>query len=296
MGQTVEQLLAKNMGIVQALPNLYRHYLELKDGNILIRTHSKQQFMNKSGTHIYKSEYKNALVLSIADNSRKIYAYARSANNTALIKSVKYSESELRLCSDDELLNIASGLYEHGQNNLSELVAYGITEESQTEFLNITNNFGTIIPQIQIASFDSKEITQLLNEDFRKNDLILVEIDAIIEILRVSNPTFYKQYKEARKIKTSYSEIILRGLIIDASTGEFVKNADITISPNADMGGKDTETITKTSTDMGKFYVKTLSKGIYTISVSKLGYVPQSITVTILDEEPVKVDIKLVKA
>jgi len=53
--------------------------------------------------------------------------------------------------------------------------------------------------------------------------------------------------------------------------------------------------IVKQSTEKGDFQIKTIAPGIYTVTVVKLGYLTQTLTITLPGDEPYSLDVKMVK-
>ncbi|MCX6236497.1 MAG: hypothetical protein NTY07_02880 [Bacteroidia bacterium] len=146
----------------------------------------------------------------------------------------------------------------------------------------------------RLSEADSKEITRQLTGHFVGADKSLMQIDALIEILRNSDPNTYKAYKLARKtIDYGTRSIAVRGKIIDAITKEGVKGVIIGFL-NAD-GTSLVSPIVKKTADKGGFNVKSLAEGIYKLKLTKVGYVDQMITITVTSEELCNIKVEMSK-
>ncbi|MBK8807447.1 MAG: carboxypeptidase regulatory-like domain-containing protein [Bacteroidales bacterium] len=297
---TVKNNLTTNAAIVTPLPNYNAFYSSLDSAIIKIQNFAEEQMFNKSGLKTNKEQLKQTVVRLAADASRKIQAYAKFANNQLLLSETKFPESVLKYASDNELRDYAQGIYDRAQSNLAALGAYGITEESQGVFLNAINIFVVAIPMPRIGKLDTKQSTAQLADAFKEAEDALDNIDALVEIVKLTQPTFYNSYKSARKlVSTSRGSLAVKGLVTDAATGEPIKGVSIRFelegSEQLSKTGKVAEVIEKKTADKGGYVVKTLATGTYLVSFKKTGYKDLAITVNVIAGELCVVNVSMTR-
>jgi hypothetical protein len=263
-----------------------------------IKLQVKQQYLNKTGIAAQKMPFKQSLIDQVMDSSRKLHTFAHFTNKTDLLTITRITETELKVCSDDELYNIALGLFEEGERNIAELVSYGITGETQNRFNKVTNEFSEAMVKWRISVIDKKNATKSLAASFKELDQVLNKLDLILEIVHTSNPDLYAGYREMRKIKvSSRSTIDMKIVVKDALTNDPIRNAQVIIAPVADEANPDfeEETIERKTAEKGGCYEKSLSLGAYTITASRVDYFPQTINTIFSGEGLSEIEIKLTK-
>jgi len=146
-------------------------------------------------------------------------------------------------------------------------------------------------PESGKSEVDKKSTTSYLAEAYKKADRVLSDMDKEVEIIRSSEPKFYSEYKVIRKIDLPTDVMGLIAKITDAETGTGIPNATATFTLN----GSTAEPIVKQSAEKGGFQIKTIAPGIYTVVITKIGYNPQTLTVTLPGDEPYDLAVKMVK-
>ena len=292
--------LTTNAAILTPLPNYAGFSTSLKSSITSIQTYAEQQKFAKTGIAETKKQARKTLALLSVDTSRKLTALATFANNKVLLDEIKYSESVLNRCPDTQLRDIAQGLYNRAQTNLTALATYGVTAATQTALQTAITNFVTAIPKPRIGIAEKKQSTTQLVNYFKAADSALDNIDTLIEIIRLTQPNFYNGYKSVRKIiMTGGNTLTMKGLVTDLSTGEPIKGAIVEFAMDGNSvkskAARATEVMVKKTADKGRFNVKTLPAGIYTVTVKKNGYSPQVETVAISDNERTELNIQLTK-
>lgn len=301
MYMMVKDCLSLNSTIVANLPSYAANSTILTNNIVLIQSTGEQQEFDKSGISDNKKSIKQSLIAQAVDISRKMIAYATIVGNAVLLKEIKYTKSELEHSPDADLKNRTQCIYDRANANVTALATYGITAAMLTTFLSTINTFNTFIPKVQEGINDKKMTTSQLAALYEATDNALDNIDKIVEIVRLSQPNFYKSYKESRKLPdTGRNVISLKGLVTDASNGESLKGVTLTIKPEENKmaltsTAKSNEIVKKTA-DKGGFLVKSLAAGTYIITVQKVGYVDQFVKVSINDGEMTVIDIKLPKS
>jgi len=299
--------LTTNAAIVTPLPN-YSGFFTAFQGHITqIQTYAEQQQFDKTGIAESKGQIRSTLVMLAADTSRKLTAYAKFANNQVLMKETKYTESDLNRIADTALRDAAQGIYDRAQTNLTALATYGVTAATQTSLQNAIMGFVTSIPKPRLGIADKKQTTTQLANLFKQADAALGNIDTLVEIVRLSQPNFYKGYKAVRKIvEMGTGSLTLKGLVTDAATGEPLKGVTINFCPecveptqkaaaNGMNSAKEEVVLTKKTAEKGGFNIKSLPEGVYKVTIKKNGYQDQVVTVAVTDGEMGDLNIELAK-
>jgi hypothetical protein len=301
MYMMVKDCLTLNSTIVANLPGYAANSTTLNTNIGLIQSTGEQQEYDKTGVADNKKLLKQTLVVQADDISRKMVAYANNVANAVLLKEIKYTRSELEHSADADLKNRAQCIYDRANANVTVLATYGITAAILTTFLAAINAFNAAIPKTQEGIKDKKLTTAQLDALYDTTDHALDNIDKIVEIVRLSQPNFYKSYKESRRLpNTGRSALSLKGSVSDAASGEYLKGVTLIIALEASKTAVATNVkskeIVKKTADKGGFIIKSLAAGTYVITVKKAGYIDQLVKVAINDGEMSVLDIQLVKA
>ena len=301
MYMVVNDCLTVNSTIVANLPGFAQNNTTLQKNLGLIQSTGEQQEFDKSGISDNKKLLRQTLVAQAVDISYKMVAYANNTANAVLLKEIKYTKSELEHSADADLKNRAQCIYDRANTNVAALATYGITAALLTTFLGAITAFNTAIPKTKESIKDKKLTTAQLNDLYDSTDLVLENIDKIVEIVHNSQPNFYKIYKESRKLPNSGGSVLsLKGLVKDAASGEYLKGATVTITPELTKAALATNAkvkdLVKKTADKGGFLVKSLAAGTYTVIIKKAGYVDQIVTIVINDGEMSVLEVQLIKA
>lgn len=205
------------------------------------------------------------------------------------------------------LRDYAQGIYDREQTNLTALVTYGVTAATQTALQAAITTFVTFIPKPRLSINEKNQSTVHLANYFDSADGAISNFDTIIEIVKISHANFYNGYKTARMIvETGIGSLAVKRLIADTTTGEPLKGAKLSFSPNghdealkaADNGGNTNKSevmLTKRTADKGGFNIKSLPEGVYSATISKNGYKDQVETVAVTQGELSDLNIRLSK-
>lgn len=293
--------------ITANLPNFTTNLATLESTILQIQSVAEQQKIDKKGGTVSKTQLAASLITLAADNARKLSAYAKFSNNQILLGEVRISESSFKNFSDTDLKDYAQIIYDRAQNNIAGLTNYGITETTQTAFLTAINAYNTVLAAPRVNTTITSQATKQLVILFKTADAALANMDAAVEIIRLSQPNFYNGYRSARKIvNTGIGYLAVKGTVTDAVSGEPLKGANITFSPNGEDATLKAATngisscskeviLTKRTAEKGGFNIKSLSEGNYTVTIKKNGYKDQVITVAVTDGEMSDLSIELSK-
>ncbi len=295
----VHTFLNTNAAVVQEIPKYSEFFSLFSTGITDIKTLAEDQMFDKSGVRKSKKQLKLALASLAADSSRKLVAFAKFSNNQVLLSEISFTESKLKYANSVELRKFAQGIYTRAQSHIAELETYGINPATQTVLSDAITDYTEYIPQPRIVKASGKQYTSELADAIQSTDSALANIDTGLEILKLKNPNFYKEYKSVRKlILMGTGSVAIKGRVLDALTKEPIKNVDILFSMqnNADQSHfNGNGSISKKSAEKGGFLVKTIPAGIYIVSLNKNGYVKQKTTLAVTNGEMAKFEIELVR-
>ena len=291
---------ASYTAITNALPNYSANSTIFLNTIPQIQAVSVQQKMSKTGIADGKNTLKNNLIVTAADYSRKLGAYATFTNNATLAQEVKFSESKLRQSSDTAVKDYAQIVYDRAQPIVAALATYGITAATQTALASAIAAYNASIGKPGAGRSEGAQTTKQLAALFKTADAALANMDVAVEIVRLTQVNFYNGYKSARKvIGTGTSTLSVKGMVADAQTGAPVKGVTVTFALDGGMsrakGAASTPDVVKKSADKGGFNVKSLPAGTYLVSLKKAGYADLVTSVSVNDGEMSIVDAKLEK-
>ena len=299
---TTDDFLSANDSITTTLPRYQEFHVSFQNGISQIRLSNEQQSIDKSGIANKKSQLRKLLVKLGADTSRKIQSYAKIENNQILLSEAKFTESDFKYATDSDLETFAQSTYDTAQTQLGNLAQYGVTNETQNDLIRALTDFRAAMPTPRNGAIGTKLSTEQIAKAFTATDKALDNIDALVEIVRISQPEFYSGYKSARKIiDTAVGSLQVKGFVTDASTGEGLKGATVSFELNNNSNGllkakaSSSESVKKKTADKGGFNIKTLTEGTYSATVSKNGYADVVTTIAVTNGELAMLNVELVK-
>ena len=284
-------LLRANPAILAKLPNANELLTALD--NAIAEIQANDLLKKKTSNEIKEiiNASRASLTRDILSTSRKIQAYADYKKDIAMLKDTKYTDTSLSGLSDVELVQVAKSLHATVNLYLTELQLYELNAATQKTLLDDATLYETSSPQLDAKNREQKNITAAIVENYKTADGIVASLDKQVEIVHDTEPAFYKDYKTTRKVEVPKDVVQLVAKVTDAETGAGIPNATATLTQTDSAA----EPIVKQTAEKGGFQIKTLSNGIYAVTVTKLGYATQSLSITITGDEPYSLEVKLVK-
>lgn len=292
----VPQTVRPYSSIVSSLPHFPETMDELEtviDEILLLTT---DQISDATGVTALKKEHKENLILFTHEDVIKLIAFAKINNDSKLLADVKISKTELRNLSDMALISCADLVHKRAEEKLSLLESYGITTATQSQQKDRRNTFLGMVNAPRTEKVKQSQITSHISDLFDKAEQILKKLDALIDIIHLTQSEFYEVYQKARKIQlTGKSSITLRGTVLQAASGEAIIGATVTITAIDATPALEGGQLTKVSAEKGGFNVKSLPDGMYRIQASKPGFKDGFIETAVSSSELVVVELKLEK-
>ncbi len=284
-------LLRANPAILAKLPNANELLTALDNAIAEIQANDLLKKQTASEIKQIIDELRANLIKSIMSTSRRMQAYADFKKDKALLKNTKYSETYLSSLKDVELVQVAKSLYGKVNLYLNELEPYELTAETQKALMNDITLYDTSSPQLNVKERKQTNLTLVIAENYKTADGIVASLDKLVEIVHDTEPAFYKEYRTTRKVEVPKDVVQLIAKTTDAETGAGVPNATVTFTLKDDTA----KPIVKHSAKKGGFQIKTIAPGIYTVTVVKLGYLTQTLSIVITGDEPYNLGVKMVK-
>lgn len=301
MEMAVRDCINNNATITATIPGFSNFFPSFTANITQIQNISEQQGFSKKGISGNKKQLKAVLVVQAADIARKVAAFALNTNNAVLGSEVHFTESDLKNMSGSQLRDSSQRIYDRANSNVAALATYSVTAAILTAFQTAINNFNAAIPKPKIGAAERKQLTAQLKSLFAANDSLLASMDKLIEVIRISQPVFYGNYKNNRKLTDVGShKLVLKIKVIDASNNNPVKNTEFKFvqvsSDNKMISLPEIKPILKKTATHGGINMKHLPEGVYQVTVSKKGYKTQNLTINITHGETTNVNVVIEKA
>lgn len=267
----------------------------------LIEQNRDAQTLETTGITTDKTAKRAAMTEKTLFMENRLQSYANVVNNPELLESIKYSASDLKKARDTDVIGICNTVLAKANANAAAIVTYGVTAAMITELQAAITAYSATLAKPKAAKSQTKTATENLTKLFKEADELLTKrLDLDIELFKTSKPDFYSQYKTARIIiPTGGGATSVLGSVTNGGNGEPLKGVTFTFvaETNGMMKAAAVETakpIVKKSADKGKFRAA-LSKNTYRVTVEKIGFKKQEVTITVANGETTNLNIELEK-
>jgi hypothetical protein len=260
------------------------------------------QLTNSKGITTDKNIKREFLVEKALFIINRLQSYATVTGNNELFESVHFTATTLSKCRDTIIIGYCDIVIAKATANLTSLATYGITTALITELQNAATAYASYIAKPRTVNTVRKNATENLAVLFKEsNDILTKRLDLDIEVFKTTNSDFYSQYQTARIIiPTAGTATAVKGVTKAKENGELLKNVTLTFSvlDNTTLKAASTSTnndLVKKSAEKGKFRIANLAEGTYKVTISKIGYKDQTITITVAKGETTNLVIELEK-
>jgi len=243
-----------------------------------------------SGQTQKKTKTKLNLARETMNISHRTEAYASMTKDLILQKKVHLAETHLLKLSDVNFTSTCSIIYHAAHANRNALVAYGVDEASLIHLRASIDNYQTVMGAPKEAIIKRKQLTHQLAQRIVEQRAILDNIDTLMSIIQYTQPAMYALYKDTRVVL--YRSRSLAGMcrVTDAASAKAVAGATLTFYQN------EVPVLIKSSAKGGGCRIKSLPSGTYTLTISRLGYTAQTLTVHISNTKLTTINVALEKA
>jgi len=199
--EAVVLVLANNIAIWTMIAAIMALFDLLKAKIQLVRDLRQIQEKDNTGVTKRKGNVRKQMEEKGINMIRKLVMYAVATENTELDANINYTASDLSVASENRVADIIRLVYETANAHKSELAAYGVTGEMLELLLTLHQQFLVAMPEtrekVTLSSTATKNINTLITEI---SELQRTKLDRLIAGFADTNPDFYQQYKNARKI------------------------------------------------------------------------------------------------
>ena len=225
-----------------------------------------------AGISVDKYVSKGTLCQLAGDVASLIYAFASVTGNNTLREQVNFRASALIRERDDQLSPLCQNIHDLGTANIAGVKDYGLTSAALDTLQTAITTFSSATPKPRTAQSERKVQRASFVDLFREADNILKhQMDRIVVAFKATNPEFVKNYFSNRIIiDPATTATKITGTVINIAEEKPIKDATITATGTA---GQATGTIRAATTSrLGKYTLKPLPPGDYTVTVTAEGY------------------------
>lgn len=249
----------------------------------------EQQAMDITGLRKQKYILRKIVQQKAVETCHVIHAYAKVSKNEILASETYFSFTNLNRMKENDLETTLSLIYKSAKSNKDKLTAYGITTEKIAEFKSAIDAFSGAIGSPKGASIVRKQCTNKLAMLFEAEKDTIGKVDLIMDTFRFNNPVFYNEYRSNRKVTRFSGSLKVNANVADAETGQGISGVKVEFMLDQ------TVVLEKLTSAAGGLNVKSLARGTYTVSFSKIGYLPTQVPMTVAGDNLVTLNISLTK-
>ncbi len=267
----------------------------------LIEANRDIQALGIKGVTTSKSEMRDTMIAKTIFVEKRLQSFATVVNNLELLESIKYTATDLNKARDNDVVAMCNIVYTKARDNARAIETYGVTEDILAELQLAITEYSASLPKPKAARSQAKTATENLSKLFKEADALLKKrLDLDIELFKTTKPEFYSQYNTARiVIATGGFATSVIGCITNATTGEPMKGVTITFVATNEGTAKAAATepakpVVKKSAYKGRFRAS-LHENTYRVTVEKIGFKKQELTITVAKGESTDLNISLEK-
>ncbi len=285
MYQSVRDLLLDTEPeIIDLMPMMDGYRTKLVNNVISINFYEGTQNTDRKGVTEAKDHLKIDMITKAGDVSRKVQSYAAGIKDFPLLKKVRYSESKLERVTGNSAAALCDVIYNYAKDKETVLGDYGVDAAVLLSLRKAIDNFAVSIPKPKRSIVTRRLATNALTALFFETDTLLYdEMDFAVAAVKLSAPVFWEDYFISRKLeKPSSHPLAIRFQVVDVEGTPIPGTTAVFAKNKAKFKTK----------QKGYFYVKNFPEGTYKVTVARMGYVTQIITVIVANGK--RTDVKVV--
>lgn len=274
MYRVVEQYCDDNSAIVSTVIAFQTAFTNFKAKIALLVGSEQLSALPIKGIAVDKTVSKQDLSQLAADVASLISAFAAATSNNTLLEEVNFPYSKLFGTRDDLLAPRCQNIYDAGVANMPAVKDYGLTQAALDALQAAITNYAAQTPKPRSAVSQRKIHNANIKALFVDADAILKsQMDKMIVAFRAANPDFVTGYDSNRIIiDPATTTTKITGIVTGIADEKPIKDAQITATGTA--GGATGVTKSTVTTGTGKYTLKPLPPGDYTITVEAPGFQP----------------------
>jgi hypothetical protein len=201
MYQSISEVLTENQSIWQNVPAFSNAEANFTAKLDTLRIKVSEQLTTTEGVTADKTLKISDLRERILVMQNALMLYARAAGNTLLMERNRKTKTALYAYSIVQLaarcVDLKADLDSYG----ASLTDYGITGEMIAEITPLLDSVNEIGNSTRKAILKRKSITEEISQlEHAIDEILHVEMDKLVMVFKISQPKFYKAFKNARTI------------------------------------------------------------------------------------------------
>jgi hypothetical protein len=198
----VNAVLNENKQTVDAMPPLAEAAAKFRQATDEIIQRNSEYLGVAEGAVAAKNGALDDLVQRVFRLGNAVYALGRKTGNEQYKSAGNMSLSDIEYMREPGVEQYCSKIAGLVKECAAELAIFGIAAEEVVAFDKALDIFRQQVAAKEVKIAESKAARKSLYECFDKADEILIEdIDTLVELAKIGNPDFYRQYKAARAIR-----------------------------------------------------------------------------------------------
>lgn len=197
----MQAILAANQTLVDTVPALAAQQAELNDSITLIDNISQAQSSPTSGIALDKEQVLELMIRKTLQVAGMLRAYASTIGDQTLLKKAQVSRNTFHNARDEAKDDIAQETHDLANTHRVALAPSGLTDATLTALSTRVNVYKLATPSTRAAEAHGSTLTENLEAELKRADMIQRErLDGLMEQFSDTQPTFYGDYKNARKL------------------------------------------------------------------------------------------------
>lgn len=256
-------LEAAPVAIINTMPGFAQFLTDFKSNVDQINLKSVTKANNPKAITIIKAKSREEAAVLALNMANCLTAFALSAKNQVLEAQMKFTKTDFKKKRDQELAATLNLIRTKATQNAANLVPYGITQVEINQYTTAVENYIKNIPSTRANINTRKELTEQIAALFKNCEEQLRRMDALVEIKKLTNNKFYKNYHLNRKVvKTNTRRLSIRGIVTDENNNPISK---VLVSiPTLKLETK--------TTKKGYFEFKKIPKGIQNLTFTHVNF------------------------
>lgn len=277
-----------NESVTKELPGIARTYNAAKALLDSINAADTMRQHKLTAVTAGKLQFRNEIAHQALMVASAIVSYAAEKNDEELKKAMTYNPSDLFYAQVNKLGAMVATIVETAKPLAATLKDYGITEEMFTAFARQAESFQERISHPVNTRAEHKTAGQQINEWLNQlRDILDKQLDGLMLQFKFSQPDFYKQYFNKRKLNNpARRKTRLEGLVTEKKSREPLGDVKVVF--------KDPELNAVTTAD-GMFSLGMRPEKGVEVSFVKEGYATVTVTVDLLRGQAVYQQVELEK-
>ncbi|MGL2964131.1 carboxypeptidase-like regulatory domain-containing protein [Flavobacterium sp. RSB2_4_14] len=250
--------------ITEQMPDFTILATEVSEKVTILRDLKQGQRLNRKGFLVTKINYREVMIDLGLNMAARVKAYALAEDDMVLWNEMDYKRYQFEKMRDSDVADECMSIFDRAEKLLSVLGTYGVTTDNLRALKASIDAYNEYLPLPRASVVNKKLITEQIKKTFAEITILLFKMDTLVKMLEFSEPQFYSDYFNSRKVIVTGGRVIaLRGFITD-DNGAALEKVVVTI---ADLKGFST-----TSTGRGYYQFQNLPQGVFVVSFARAGY------------------------